>query len=233
MTPDNKRQMVMKQLASYLLISLFALPLLSGCAAKATWLPLWTAPPPGATTEIASGEPGDPEATPQPDYFTTDVEAMESPRVVVNKSEHALEVYDGSTLMARIKVALGRSEGAKRKSGDNKTPEGDYFICSTSESEKYYKSLFLSYPNSDDAYAGLNDGVIQQEQYDEISSATDRREQPPWDTKLGGEIAICGSGTTGQGKTGDWTGGNIVVSDKDMDYLWKYIKEGVDVQINP
>lgn len=223
----------MRRLVSFLIITLLALPLLSACAAKAGWLPLWTAPPPGSTTAVVPDEPEDPEATPQPDFFTTDVDAMESPRVVVNKSEHALEVYDGGTLMARMKAALGRGEGAKKKSGDNRTPEGDYFVCKMDESVKYYKSLFISYPNSDDAYAGVNDDRIKQEQYDEIASAIDRRETPPWDTNLGGEIAISGTGTTGKGKTGDWTGGNVVVSDKDMDYLWKYITVGTDVQINP
>jgi hypothetical protein len=214
------------------LILLAALPLLSGCAKKAVWQPLWTNPPPGALTLPPKTK--DPNATFAPeDYFATDTDGMVNPSIVISKSKHTLEVYDGETLMARMKVALGRNEGAKKKSGDNKTPEGDYFICKTEESDKYYKSLFLSYPNSDDAYSGMESGIINQEKYDAVVDAIDRKQQPPWDTKLGGEIAVTGIGTTGKGKSGDWTAGNIAVSDKNMDYLWKYIGVGTGVQINP
>ena len=222
----------------YFLVFMFAvLPLLAGCGKKPAWIPLWTAPPPGSTAG-ASGEPadGDVAATSQADadaLFATDADKMDNPRIAVYKSRHVLEVYDGDTLMARMKVAVGRAEGAKKRSGDNKTPEGDYYICSTSDTGKSYKSLFLSYPNSDDSYAGLNDKVLTQAQYDDIVSSIDRRLQPAWDTGLGGEIAVSGTGAAGKGRVGDWTAGNVSVSDKDMDYLWKYITVGVDVEINP
>jgi hypothetical protein len=224
----------MTRLVSFVMVIFLALPLLSGCAKKPVWQPLWTNPPAGLTPETTPTK--DPNATLAPeDYFATEVDSMDNPSVVITKSKHILEVYDGETLMARMKVSLGRTEGAKKRSGDNKTPEGSYFICSVSDTGKYYKSLFLSYPNSDDAYAGLEEKLIDQEQYDEIVSDIDRRQQPLWDTKLGSEIAISGTGTAGQGKTGnDWTAGNIVVSDKDMDYLWEHIATtGTDVQINP
>jgi hypothetical protein len=224
------------KLKRFLIIAILILstaPLLSGCGAKPTWLPLWTTPPPGSTT--APPPTKNPNATYAPsDFFMTDTASMQNPSIVISKSKHTLEVYDGQTLMARMKVALGRTPGAKKKSGDNKTPEGDYYVCGTENQSRYYKSLYLSYPNSDDAYAGLNGKLITQAQYDSITGAIDRWNQPDWTTNLGGQIAISGTGTMGQGKTGsDWTAGNIVVSDKEMDYLYQYIPIKTDVQINP
>jgi hypothetical protein len=230
---NTMRNMKIKRYLSLILFLLAALPFLSGCA-RATWLPLWTAPPPGSTPHLQADQAGETQPTSTAEeLFSTDAESMAHPRIVVTKSAHVLELYDGDTLMARLRVALGRSEGAKAKSGDGKTPEGAYFICSTTDTGKYFKSLFFNYPNSDDAYAGLNDRRISQEQYDAIVDASDRREIPPWDTPLGGEIAVSGTGTAGQGKSGDWTAGNIALSDKDMEYLWKYAAAGVDVVINP
>jgi hypothetical protein len=165
--------------------------------------------------------------------FATDVKDMAAPHIVVYKSRNILEVWDGDTLMARMKAAMGKGDGAKQRSGDNKTPEGQYYICKLSDGGRYYKSLFLSYPNADDALAALNDGKIKDSQYQEITTAIDRRQVPLWDTKLGGEIAVSGTGTIGKDLTGNWTGGNVAVSDSDMDYLWKHITVGVDVEINP
>ena len=212
--------------------------LLAGCAAKTVWLPLFDTPDPNRTP----GPIFDPAATAgtednaQQDenkLFTTDVETMDTPHIVVYKSRNVLELWSGDTLMARMKAAMGKREGAKQRSGDGKTPEGQYYICKSSDHGQYYKSLFFSYPNSDDALAGLDDKAITQAQYDDIVSATDRREAPLWNTKLGGEIAISGTGTIGKGLEGNWTGGNVALSDQDMDYLLKYVSIGADVEINP
>lgn len=211
---------------------------LAGCARNVAWKPLFDTPEPGRTSSLSTPESS---ATISPSggaaadkLFASDVSSMKAPKVVIYKSKHTLEVWDGTVLMARLQISIGKGdEGPKQKNGDNKTPEGNYYICKTSDSGKYYKSLFLSYPNADDATAGLNAGLITQTQCDGIANSIEAKKQPAWDTALGGEIAISGTGTIGQGKTGDWTIGNVAVSDSDMDYLWKYIKNGTDVEINP
>jgi hypothetical protein len=228
----------MKRHAGPILSLMLMTALLAGCAEKVVWKSLFDTPMPGWTSSLATPEntaAGENNGeTPSEELFQNDVESMADPKVVIYKSTHTLEVWDGNVMMARMRVALGRGEeGPKRKTGDNKTPEGDYYICKTSESKKYYKSLFLSYPNNDDANEGVIQGIIDQETCDVIADDIANRKQPPWDTDLGGEGAICGEGTVGAGKRGDWTAGNIVVSDKDMDYLWKYIVMDTDVEINP
>ncbi len=226
-----------KKALPVILVALFA-ALFSGCGDNVVWKPLFETPIPGRTSSIVIPEvtPAGPDETgPSADeLFQNEAGSMENPKIVVTKSTHTLELWDGDTLMARIKVAYGRGEaGPKQKKGDNRTPEGDYFVCKTDENEKYYKSLFISYPNTDDASAGLADDIITQEKYDEISADILNRKQPDWTTGLGGEIAICGTGSVGKNKTGDWTAGNIVLDDKDMDYLWEYVKVGTDVEIIP
>lgn len=212
--------------------------LLVGCAPKTTWLPLFDSPIPGRTSSIqidpvGSTAPGNEGETDENALFATEAESMQNPSIVVYKSKHTLEVWDGETLMARMKVAVGKAEGAKQKSGDNKTPEGQYYICRASDGGRYYKSLFISYPNTADAQSGLDSSLITEKQYNDIAGANDNGKEPLWNTGLGGEIAITGTGTGGKDKPGDWTAGAVAVSDKDMDYLWIYIKVGVDVVINP
>jgi hypothetical protein len=219
-------------------IFIIGILLLAGCAAKTVWLPLWTTPPPGSTSglkALPSASTSASATTKASDQlFANEADSMEDPKITVYKSKHILEVWDGDTLMARMKVAIGKgATGPKQKTGDNKTPEGSYYICKTSDKGKFYKFLFISYPNEDDASAGLEAETITQSQSDSIKTAAKDKKQPPWDTGLGGEIAITGIGTGGEGKTGDWTAGSIAVSDKNMDYLWKYAVVGVDVVIKP
>lgn len=210
---------------------------LAGCAKKAAWMSLWSTPVPGKTSKIIATPVPTPGATPDESkkLFTTGADSMADPKIVVSKTSHTLELWDGDTLMARMKAALGRGEGGgpKQKSGDNLTPEGSYYICKAAEGGKFYKSLFISYPNSDDANQGILNGLIKQDQLDAINSAIDGKKTPPWNTGLGGEIAINGTGSGGKNKEGDWTAGNIALSDEDMDYLWKFAKVGTDVEIDP
>ena len=224
-----------KLLSTFAILAIIAT--LAGCAPKATWLPLLSTPMPGRTSSVTnepdvSAAPGENGEAAADQWFAKDVEKMDNPKIIVTKSSHTLEVWDGETLMARMKVALGRGgDGPKLKAGDNLTPEGDYYICKTNDQGgKFYKSLFISYPNAEDANAGLINHIINQEQCDDITKAIENRKQPPWDTDLGSEIAINGIGTGGVDKSGDWTAGNIAVSDKDMDYV-RLIRPGSDIRL--
>ncbi len=208
--------------------------LFAGCA-RATWQPLWSTPLPGST-KATTAPATSPKSTALPilELFQKDADSMTSPHVVVLKSKRLLELYDGDTLMARMKIALGTTpEGPKTKDGDGKTPEGSYYICATNANSKHYKSLCISYPNEGDALRGLGLGLISEAQYDSIVNAIEAKEQPNWKTDLGGEIAIHGLSDEDKDKTGDWTVGNIAVTNEQMDYLWKYLKKGAEVVIQP
>ena len=43
----------------------------------------------------------------------------------------------------------GYSDGDKRMTGDLRTPEGDFYICTMNPSKRFYKFMGLSYPGTE------------------------------------------------------------------------------------
>lgn len=54
--------------------------------------------------------------------------AQAQPRVVIVKSEFALYLYDGETLVKTYRVAVGKNPGDKEAEGDMRTPVGKFRI---------------------------------------------------------------------------------------------------------
>ena len=66
-------------------------------------------------------------------------------RVIIEKHERRLTVFEGGREVFRCRVALGcEPEGPKQREGDGRTPEGVYTICLVKERGKYGRSLGLS-----------------------------------------------------------------------------------------
>jgi murein L,D-transpeptidase YafK len=134
-------------------------------------------------------------------------------RIVVNKSERKMMVYEGVKLLNTYTVALGKSPiGDKQKEGDNKTPEGNYNItrkyglgvCG------YHKGLYINYPTPAQTAQG----------------------------KEGGDILIHGQDPkysfTGKfHRWKDWTAGCIAVTDEEIDDIYDRVIIGCPVTINP
>ena len=59
--------------------------------------------------------------------------------IVVDKSRYALKLYKGGALVKTYKIAIGRNpDGAdKKKKGDLRTPEGNFYIESIHKSDKW------------------------------------------------------------------------------------------------
>lgn len=151
------------------------------------------------------------------------------PRVLVEKAARRLTLYSGDEAVRVYRVGLGTSPvGDKVRSGDRRTPEGDYFVCVKNERSAFYLSLGVSYPNEDDAARGLRDRLITRAQYRRIVSAARRGRTPPWDTLLGGEIFIHGNGSAS-----DWTWGCIALEDPDIKELFDAVPVGTPVRIEP
>ncbi|HHT97532.1 MAG TPA: L,D-transpeptidase family protein [Clostridiales bacterium] len=147
--------------------------------------------------------------------------------IEVFKSKRILKLYKGSELINEYKIGLGSSpEGHKVKEGDGKTPEGEYYVCVKNPNSRFYLSLGLSYPNIKDASKGLEDGLISNEEFEQIERAINNKSIPSWYTSLGGEIMIHGHGSDR-----DWTAGCVALDDNVMDVLWEYCKEGSKVFI--
>lgn len=59
--------------------------------------------------------------------------------------------YSDGKLIKTFSTTLGKSPlGDKQFEGDNRTPEGEYFINSKNPNSAFHKNLGISYPNSKD-----------------------------------------------------------------------------------
>ncbi len=149
--------------------------------------------------------------------------------MIVHKANRTLEVWRGGAVCLCLPIALGSQPvGPKRCQGDGKTPEGDYIACTRNEKSKYHRSIGISYPNRADAALARADRIIDEMQYNGITTALSAGARPPWDTALGGEIMIHGGGTSS-----DWTAGCIALQDEDMDLLWELVPVGAEITILP
>ena len=134
-------------------------------------------------------------------------------KIVINKSERKMMVYNGNDLLNTFTVSLGSSPvGDKQLRGDNKTPEGHYFVEAKLGLgvSKYHKSLRVSYPSPEQIKMG----------------------------KKGSNIMIHGLGPKYHyfGKFQrfyDWTEGCIAVTDNEIDQIYKATKVGVAIIIRP
>ena len=114
------------------------------------------------------------------------------------------------------RIALGRDPvGPKVMQGDNKTPEGLYFIDEKIRNSIYHRALHLTYPNLDDLERAKSLGV-----------------QP------GGGIMIHGMRDE-QMWIGDvqylfnWTNGCIALTNREIEEVWDLVALWTPVEIRP
>jgi hypothetical protein len=181
--------------------------------------------------------------------------------LLVNKAQRRLELWVGRRMLKSYRIQLGwRPHGPKERLGDQKTPEGRYFICDHRPSA-YYLGLWLAYPNAEDARRGFGGGLIGQARYEAILEKLAAGECPPQDTRLGGAILIHGqmpeltsrlarqhgadpttlrpgwrpgdADPASQREFQDWTDGCIALFNPDIRELYEFIARGTEVLIVP
>ncbi len=123
-----------------------------------------------------------------------------------------MEVYNKATLIKTYQISLGQEPvGRKQFEGDNKTPEGTYFIDGKNPYSSYHKNLGISYPNKKDKAFAKKKGK-----------------------RAGSLIKIHGL-PNGKGKIGklhlanDWTAGCIAVTDQEIDEIYAATKIGAKI----
>lgn len=155
--------------------------------------------------------------------------ALKNPRIVIRKNKRELLIFDADKLVKTYAVALGFAPvGDKIKQGDGRTPEGVYRIAVKNPKSRFYLSLGLNYPNSEDARQGLRDKLISQTEHDQIVEANKNNRLPPQNTALGGEIYIHGGGAAE-----DWTRGCAALRDEEIKELFDALPLGAAVLIEP
>jgi len=184
---------------------------------------------------------------------------LRNARIFVNKAQRRLELWVGRRMIKAYRIQLGwRPHGPKERQGDQKTPEGRYFICDHRTSA-YYLGLWLAYPNAEDARRGLDAGLIGRAQHEAMLKKLAAGECPPQDTRLGGAIIIHGqlpeltSGLARKHRADpstlragwrpgdadpatmkefqDWTDGCVALFNPDVRELYEFIADGTEVLI--
>lgn len=136
--------------------------------------------------------------------------------VVLTKSRRELVLYRHGSPVRIYYVALGLNPvGDKERIGDNRTPEGLFFIQGRNPNSRYHLSLRISYPDATHRARAARHGV-----------------------EPGGDIMIHGLPAE-QAPFGaahrdyDWTNGCIAVTNREIEELWRVIPDGTPIQIKP
>lgn len=154
---------------------------------------------------------------------------LKDPRIIIYKSQRRAELLSGQTLIKTYKLALGgHTAGPKEKIGDDRTPEGQYYLCSCLYRSVFHIFLGLNFPNSNDAESCLKRGDLSELDYNRIRKAEQAHRRPPWNTMLGGAVGLHGGGTNM-----DWTMGCIAFDDKDIEELCVATRYWTPVEIRP
>jgi murein L,D-transpeptidase YafK len=160
-------------------------------------------------------------------------------RLVIWKSRYTLTLYKGATPVKTYRAVFGKGygEGDKQRRGDRRTPEGDFYICTMNNSERFHRFMGISYPDLKHAEEGLRSGMISPGEYSMIRKALEERASPPWDTRLGGAVGIHGrtvnAGNEQQDVRTNWTDGCIALDNADVDEIYQVVSLGTPVTILP
>ena len=137
-------------------------------------------------------------------------------RILVEKSQQRMTLFNNGKPLKVYVVALGRGEpGKKARRGDMLTPIGHYSIRGRNPNSAAHLSLWISYPNEEDAARAAERGVSP-----------------------GSFIMIHGI-MNGYGWIGgfhrfsNWTAGCVAVTNSEMDEIWRAVPDGTPIEIVP
>jgi murein L,D-transpeptidase YafK len=137
-------------------------------------------------------------------------------RIVVLKKERRLLVYANDQLLKSYAISLGENPvGHKAFEGDERTPEGKYFIDGKNPRSSFYKNLGVSYPNDADKIHAKKIGL-----------------------NPGGQIKIHGL-RNGFGWIGkfhrffNWTNGCIALTNEEVEEIYQATQVGTTIEIKP
>lgn len=153
----------------------------------------------------------------------THVKNEENPyRIVVDKSDYELHVYDAEGWYATYPIVFGSNDlGDKLREGDKRTPNGNFKVILKKHHPKWGPELLLDYPTDEHVK------LFQQRKAKGVIPRT---------AKIGGGIAIHAT-RPGEEWTVDnfynWTDGCVSVKYSEMLDLFDYIPVGTPVTIQP
>ena len=136
--------------------------------------------------------------------------------IVVFKRERTLVLFNRGVPIRSYFIALGsKPVGDKERAGDQKTPEGLFYINAHNPASKFHLALRISYPS--DAH---------------------RARAAALGVDPGGDIMIHGlpkefSEAGKKHLQNDWTNGCVALSNQEIEEVWRAVPDGTPVQIKP
>lgn len=136
--------------------------------------------------------------------------------VVIQKSDRVMSLWKQGRIVKTYPIlAFGADPyGTKTREGDEKTPEGTYYIDDKHPSQKFQKFLKISYPNEKDKLQAQKIGVSP-----------------------GGNVGIHGDmgGISGffQRMYKNWTDGCIAMRNADIEEIYEMVDVGTAIMIQP
>ncbi|WP_428773485.1 L,D-transpeptidase family protein [Vibrio sp.] len=134
--------------------------------------------------------------------------------VKVDKSKRRMYLLDQDQVIREYRIALGKQpKGHKQQEGDQRTPEGLYFLDFIIENSEFHRSIHISYPNEHDIVTALSQG-----------------------RNPGGDIKIHGLKNDFTDlpeivQSFDWTNGCIAITNDQMDELLGLVEVGTPILI--
>jgi murein L,D-transpeptidase YafK len=137
-------------------------------------------------------------------------------KVLVVKSLNKLELLSKGEVIKSYRVSLGKfPKGPKFREGDQRTPEGFYWIDWRKKSDKFNLSMHISYPNMQDLARAKQAGVPPGSMIMLHGTPIDE-EYPEW-----------------YFSSLNWTNGCIALTNADMREIWTLVKDGTLIEIRP
>ena len=132
-------------------------------------------------------------------------------QIVVSKSARKMYLLHHKDVLKSYRIDLGFTpEGHKQFRGDGKTPEGRYYIDRRNPRSMFHLSLGISYPKAAD-----------------VAYAEENGRDP------GGDIFIHGARRKQDPRGRDWTAGCISVKDRQVEEIWRMVRDGTVIDIVP
>lgn len=137
-------------------------------------------------------------------------------RIIVSKSDRQLYLMSGETIIRTYPISLGKNpEGHKTRQGDQRTPEGRYFLDWRNPESQYYLAMHISYPNHKDLQYALKQG---------ISPGNNIMLHGLPNKYADGEKVFLDL---------DWTDGCIAVSNEAIEEIWHMVADNTVIDIIP
>lgn len=137
--------------------------------------------------------------------------------IAVDKKRRLVHLMQDGKIFRSYNAALGRQPvGKKNFEGDDKTPEGLYFIDYKNSASDFHLSLHISYPNQDDINRARKAGK-----------------------SAGGDIMIHGLPNSSFKRMfinhpkKNWTRGCVAVNDGEIEEIYDYVKTNTPIELCP